>query len=78
MRPKELRLIVTFPSTTDAMALESYGMAHAVAGRLIPVPSMISAGCGMCWSAPIAEKMSVLQAVEACAVRIEGTFELVI
>ena len=48
MRPRELRAILTFPTTTDAMAMERYCTSQGIAGRLIPVPSAISAGCGMC------------------------------
>ena len=40
MRKKEERFVVTFATTTGAMAM------------LIPVPRSITAGCGMCWSAP--------------------------
>lgn len=52
MRKKQLRLIVTFHTTTAAMAMEKHCLANNVPGRLIPVPREISAGCGMCWSAP--------------------------
>ena len=53
MRAKSPRVILTFSTTTDAMAMERYCGANGVAGRLIPVPSAISAGCGMCWIAPM-------------------------
>ena len=49
MRKKEERFVVTFATTTGAMAMER---ACQAAGRLIPVPRSITAGCGMCWSAP--------------------------
>ena len=50
---KELKdkFIITFPSTTQAMAMESYCRSNNVPGRLIPVPTQISAGCGLCWCA---------------------------
>lgn len=78
MRKKELRVILTFPTTTDAMAMESYAMSHGVPGRLIPVPTTISAGCGMCWSAPPDARAQVEDAAKAAALRTEGIFELVI
>ena len=78
MRAKELRVIVTFPTTTDAMAMENYAVSNGVAGRLIPVPTAISAGCGMCWSAPIAARAQVTQAAQAAEIRTEGIYELVI
>ena len=78
MRPRALRVILTFPTTTDAMAMEQYAASHGVPGRLIPVPTAISAGCGMCWSAPPAARQAVEQAAQAARLRTEGIYELVI
>jgi hypothetical protein len=52
MRAKEQRLVVTFRTTAGAMAMEKLCHEHKLPGRLIPVPRAITAGCGMCWSAP--------------------------
>lgn len=52
MRTKERRLIVAFHTTHDAMAFEDYCLSRGAAGRLIPLPREISAGCGLAWSAP--------------------------
>ncbi|MBR2698749.1 MAG: DUF3343 domain-containing protein [Clostridia bacterium] len=52
MRMKERRLIVAFYTTHDAMAFEDYCLSRGAAGRLIPLPREISAGCGLAWSAP--------------------------
>lgn len=52
MRTKEIRLLVTFPGTTDAMAMEAACRQRELPGRLIPLPGYIKAGCGMAWSAP--------------------------
>ena len=52
MRKKEARFVVTFATTTGAMAMERACRAAGLPGRLIPVPRSITAGCGMCWSAP--------------------------
>ena len=52
MRKKEERFVVTFATTTGAMAMERACQAAGLPGRLIPVPRSITAGCGMCWSAP--------------------------
>ena len=78
MREKEFRVIMTFPTTTDAMAMESYCQSHDVAGRLIPVPSAISAGCGMCWSAPSSQRESVERAASEAQLRCEGVYEMLI
>ena len=78
MRRKELCLIVTFSTTTEAMAMESHATRQGIPGRLIPVPTLIHAGCGMCWKAPIAYKEPILHSVEETQLAYEGIFELVI
>ena len=47
MKKKELRLVVTFHTTADAMAMEKACKEQDVPGRIIPVPRAISAGCGL-------------------------------
>lgn len=51
MRKKELKLIITFHTTTDAMAMEKMCKQRDIPGRLIPVPRALSAGCGLSWCA---------------------------
>ena len=43
---KEEVLIITFKSIQDVLDLES----KTKNGRMIPVPSCVKAGCGMCFS----------------------------
>lgn len=52
MRVKQPRVIVTFHTTTAAIMMEKRCAEAGVPGRLIPVPRVISASCGMAWSAP--------------------------
>lgn len=42
-------LIVTFDSTTDAMKMEEEAKKAGIPGRIIPLPTQISAGCGLSW-----------------------------
>lgn len=49
MRAKEAKIVVTFSNTTDAMKMESLCEKEKVPGRMIPVPKVISAGCGLAW-----------------------------
>lgn len=51
MREKSWKYIVTFQTTTAAMAFESLCKRENVPGRLIPVPKEISSGCGLAWCA---------------------------
>jgi len=53
LRKKELKLVITFHTTADAMAMEKECKERQVAGRLIPVPREISAGCGLSWCADL-------------------------
>lgn len=52
MRARTEKCIVTFRTTTGAMAMEHACRQAGLPGRLIPVPRAITAGCGMCWAAP--------------------------
>jgi hypothetical protein len=49
MREKKNYILITFDTTTQAIAMEKYCMAEGIPGRLIPIPSAVSAGCGICW-----------------------------
>lgn len=53
MRKKEDCVVLTFDSTTDAMIWEDIARKNGFEGRLIPIPSVIKAGCGVCWKEPI-------------------------
>ena len=48
-RVKKSYKIITFATTTAAMAMESFCLENNLSGRLIPVPQEISSGCGVAW-----------------------------
>lgn len=75
MRKKELKLVVTFHTTADAMAMEKACRKKGVPGRLIPVPREISAGCGLAWCAPLTERESVSLAMEENGIEKEDLHE---
>ena len=52
MLQKKTCLLVTIYNTAGVMAMERACRTAGLPGRLIPVPRSITAGCGMCWSAP--------------------------
>lgn len=68
MRPKQLRLIITFETTTQAMAAEAFCKSRNIPGRLIPLPREISAGCGLSWSAPAEAREQIENLFAACSV----------
>lgn len=47
MRTKRIYIVLTFCTTTDAMEAEELSHELDLSGRLIPVPTQISAGCGL-------------------------------
>lgn len=51
MRIKQRKAILTFYKTVDAIAMETMCQKEGIPGRLIPVPTAITAGCGMAWCA---------------------------
>lgn len=71
MRKRELKLIVTFHTTADAMAMEKACKKQEVSGRLIPVPREISAGCGMAWCAPLEEEEKLKAVMSQTGIREE-------
>ncbi len=60
----DVRFVVTFPNTTAAMAFSAACCEEGVAGRLIPIPESLHAGCGQAWSAPLTARAK-LQALMA-------------
>ena len=44
--------VVTFKSTFDAIEAERLCKEHEVPGRIIPLPTQVSADCGLAWRMP--------------------------
>ena len=78
MIKKEIKLVITFHTTTEAMAMESACKECGADGRIIPVPRSISAGCGLAWCAKVeseavlrtlmSEKGIVFQEIQECLI----------
>lgn len=77
-REKTMKVVFAFPTTTMAMKMEAAAKAKGVSGRLIPVPRQISAGCGMAWCAPVADRVSLEQLIAAEQIVTEGCYELLL
>lgn len=76
MRKKEWKVIVTFQSTTHAMALDKIFKEQGLSGRLIPVPRQITAGCGLAWCSPLDAKASLLDGINQHELHYEKIVEL--
>ena len=60
MRKKEDSVLISFGTTAQAMAMEECCRRDGMPGRLIPIPSFVSAGCGVGWKAPAVEAENLL------------------
>ena len=49
MIKRQEKLVITYYTTTAAMAMEKICKEQGVDGRIIPVPGSISADCGLAW-----------------------------
>ena len=72
MRKKELKLVVTFHTTADAMAMEK------APGRIIPVPRAISAGCGLSWCADLSDKERIAEVMQSVGIQEEEMHECMV
>lgn len=78
MREKTEKCVVTFRTTTGAMAMERTCKAANVPGRLIPVPRTITAGCGLCWAAPREARETVEDLVMEQRLDVDGIYAILL
>ena len=78
LRKKEKKLVVTFHTTADAMAMEKAFKTTGIKGRLIPVPLSLSAGCGLAWCAETEEKEQIMQIMEEKKIEEEALHEMLV
>ena len=76
MRKKTKQLVITFSTTTAAMAMEKRAQEMGIFARLIPLPSEISAGCGLSWKTKPEEKEKMLVFLEEEKLKWEAMYEL--
>lgn len=78
MRKKELKLVVTFHTTADAMAMEKACKEYQVPGRIIPVPRAISAGCGLSWCAALDDREQIVSMMRRAGIEEEEMHECMV
>lgn len=78
MKKKELKLVVTFHTTADAMAMEKASKEREVPGRIIPVPRAISAGCGLSWCAELSDREAIVSMMKAVGIEEEEIHECMV
>lgn len=78
MIKKELKLVVTFHTTADAMAMEKACKENNVPGRLIPVPRSISAGCGLSWCTCLEDREEIVDMMKKAQIEQEEIYECLV
>ena len=78
MIKKQLKLIITFRTTTEAMTMEQMCKTHGLDGRLIPVPKTITAGCGLAWCARLESREILIVQMKTFGIEAEGVYECII
>ena len=78
MRKKELKLVVTFHTTADAMAMEKACKEYQVPGRIIPVPRAISAGCGLSCCADLGDREQIVDMMRKAGIEEEEMHECMV
>lgn len=78
MRKRRIYRILTFHTTTEAMAMEKSAMQHQIPGRLIPIPTEITAGCGLAWRMPTEEYPLYEEKIRELGLNYDKAVELMI
>lgn len=72
----EVRVVLTFQTTTEAIAFERACKDAGLPGRLIPVPVIIHAQCGLAWLISPLEKDLLLAGIEELGLNYDKLVEL--
>ena len=75
---KELKLVITFHTTADAMAMEKVCKENAAECRLIPVPRSITAGCGLAWCSRTESRGALMDLMQRNGIRHQGMQECMV
>jgi hypothetical protein len=59
MKTKTLKTVISFYTTADAMETEAVFKSAGIKGRFIPVPRVMSAGCGIAWAMSIEDYKNI-------------------
>lgn len=73
---KDKKLYITFYTSAEAMATESACKEKNLPGKLVPVPRVLSAGCGIAWECNHLLKDDVLKLLEAEDIEFEDYKEI--
>lgn len=78
MIKKTEKLVITFFTTTAALKMEMVCKEHGAEGRLIPVPSSISADCGLAWCSKNESEDEVLDLMVQHNIHSQGIYHCLV
>ena len=78
MIKKQEKLVITFYTTTAAMAMENICKASGADGRIIPVPSSITADCGLAWCAKNESEYTLLELMIRHSITPQGIYHCMV
>ena len=78
MLKKTEKLVITFHTTTEAMAMEAACKQEQADGRLIPVPRVISAGCGLAWCAGLESEAALTAMMQQHHITPQGVYHCLV
>lgn len=76
MREKKMQCVVTFKTTTQAMAFEEIAKKATLTGRLIPLPREISAGCGLSWKDNLESRVIIGELISKYDLKHDEIYEI--
>ena len=74
MREKKPALVIAFETTSQALAAEALFTSSGLPGRMIPLPSNLSAGCGLAWKAEPEQRETLCTALDTARLDRGGCF----
>ena len=75
---REEKLVITFYTTTAAMAMERLCKEQGADGRIIPVPGSISADCGLAWCAKNESEDALLELMVEHQITPQGIYHCLV
>ena len=78
MREKQLRFVVTYFTTAEAMATERLCKEKGIEGKLISAPRSVSADCGIAYATEVSLRDVLLEALSEKGIEVQGHYELMV
>lgn len=75
---KQEKMVITFYTTTAAMAMEHICKEENADGRIIPVPGAISADCGLAWCAKPESEAALKQLMARHGITPQGIYRCLV